>query len=644
MKRFLVSAASFFVMLGLVFVNPISAQAEVTLLGLQEQISDLYSQINALRLEVAQLRAAQKPVVLGASTVSCTLIYSTLYRGMTESATITPQVVLLQNFLRSRPEVGASETALTSGTFDLATEIAVRRFQAANSIVSSGTASTTGYGKVGKLTQEKIYDLSGCTMYGDVNYDGKISLADFTLLNRAVVDGTANSNPDRVSFDLNSDNTLDAYDANILRDMVSRNIYRHEVPLKYGDMDANRAISLADAVLLTNYSKSSTSIPDKRTRVAADMNKDNLVNETDVSLLRRLIMSQTQDATVPIPAPTPTGVLSVSLSALNPANDIVVAGGQEVRNAVFQFSAQTSAFTIESLKIRATASNLAVVPDLTIKYKDASGTMRSHTAPLVAVTNELPVATFSGMSMFVNKDESANLEVFIKPVATFSEASPSSSSIVLDFDSGFRAVSATGLVQTTTGGTFDLMSNQTTSKGSMFIKKSEPVITPLANSGSPASSKALYKFNVTANAGGDIEIKKFTFSVFMSGVNVGSFYLRNENTGVNVASNLSVDSSGRVVAFVGGSAANNDVVTIGAGQTSTFGLYGSVSGWSTGDTLTVGLAEDIAQTPSASVSTVSSFGNNFIWSDRWILPHSLASSDWTNGYLVEEMPGTGIWY
>src|SRR6185295_12563709 len=47
------------------------------------------------------------------------------------------------------------------GYFGSLTQAAVQRFQAAQGIVSSGTPSTTGYGRVGPTTMARINDLMG---------------------------------------------------------------------------------------------------------------------------------------------------------------------------------------------------------------------------------------------------------------------------------------------------------------------------------------------------------------------------------------------------------------------------------------------------------------------------------------------------
>lgn len=64
----------------------------------------------------------------------------------------------LQNFLVSRGHLTADST---TGFFGALTQAAVKAFQAANGIVSSGSPETTGYGNVGPSTRSKINALLG---------------------------------------------------------------------------------------------------------------------------------------------------------------------------------------------------------------------------------------------------------------------------------------------------------------------------------------------------------------------------------------------------------------------------------------------------------------------------------------------------
>lgn len=77
-------------------------------------------------------------------------------------------VTNLQSFLASNPSFYPE--GLVTGYFGSLTRAAVQRFQAFYGIVSSGTAASTGYGRVGPTTLAKINSLiAGGTVGGDIS-------------------------------------------------------------------------------------------------------------------------------------------------------------------------------------------------------------------------------------------------------------------------------------------------------------------------------------------------------------------------------------------------------------------------------------------------------------------------------------------
>lgn len=69
------------------------------------------------------------------------------------------QVTELQTYLATNASIYPER--LVTGYFGPLTQAAVQRFQAAQGIVSQGTPSTTGYGRVGPLTMARINALMG---------------------------------------------------------------------------------------------------------------------------------------------------------------------------------------------------------------------------------------------------------------------------------------------------------------------------------------------------------------------------------------------------------------------------------------------------------------------------------------------------
>ena len=129
------------------FTMPLAASAD--------QISDLQAQIQVLSQMLAEL---QKKSGTGSTTApgSCPTITAPLGPGSSGA-----NVTVLQQFLASNPSV-YPEGKVTGYYGDL-TVTGVQRFQAKYNIASSGTPSTTGYGRVGPKTLEVINSMCGAS-------------------------------------------------------------------------------------------------------------------------------------------------------------------------------------------------------------------------------------------------------------------------------------------------------------------------------------------------------------------------------------------------------------------------------------------------------------------------------------------------
>ena len=121
---------------------------------LQAKINLLLSQIKVLQDRIAGAPTPTPIVTTSAATGigSCPSLSRLLMLGSRGA-----DVTALQEFLRTKGYMSDAST----GYFGVITEAAVKKLQAANSIVSSGTAASTGYGAVGPKTRSVIAGLCG---------------------------------------------------------------------------------------------------------------------------------------------------------------------------------------------------------------------------------------------------------------------------------------------------------------------------------------------------------------------------------------------------------------------------------------------------------------------------------------------------
>ena len=116
-----------------------------------DQLSDLQAQILLLSQQLAQLQQQQAS---GTTSGSCVTITVPIGPGSTGS-----NVTVLQQFLAK--DRNMYPEGQVTGYYGTLTTTAVQRFQAKYNIVSSGSPSTTGYGRVGPKTMNVINSMCG---------------------------------------------------------------------------------------------------------------------------------------------------------------------------------------------------------------------------------------------------------------------------------------------------------------------------------------------------------------------------------------------------------------------------------------------------------------------------------------------------
>ena len=284
-----------------------------------------------------------------------------------------------------------------------------------------------------------------------------------------------------------------------------------------------------------------------------------------------------------------SGSLSATVAAGDPVSANIVAGAASINVGQFEFNAVSSAYTIQNLDI-SVAGTINDVTAVTVTYLDANGNTQTSTQPIVGT-----VASFSGLNIYVPANDQADVTVSIGTPTIASGAQSGSSVSVGLASSNFRAVDASGR-SITTGFT-------KAAEGTFYVYKSIPTFATLAiTSNIPSSGNPLYRFSVTADPKGSIDLSKVTFNLSTTSVSVTNMYVVDEASGLSVGS-------------VGANGAVAMTQQIGAGMSKTYALYGTVGGFTTGSSLTISLAQD------TSLSTT-----NVQWSDR---------STTANGYLLK---------
>ena len=350
------------------------------------------------------------------------------------------------------------------------------------------------------------------------------------------------------------------------------------------------------------------------------------------------------------------GQLYAVRSSNNPLSSNVIAGASSVKAAVFSFSAVNSPWTVNKLSVKIPNGASTAVNNVTLSYKDVNGTTQSVTQSLALPTTVQPyaTATFTGLSFYVPAGSSSDLTVSVStPTIASGSASISGAAIsaLIDIATGFQATDASGSASTTPG--FITAVNVTGNSGNYglsVLRKSIPTFAgqSLQSSSAPTSGSDLFRFTVTADAAGPVDLYKVSFNVATTvekALNFSLYDAADTSTALNgtVANGTGATCTSGCNITVTLDSPAAGYVSIPAGTTKTFVLRASsLSGWATTASISTRFASvDTTQVPNALANAVTSTPL-YVWSDESANNHSASSADWTNGYLVKNL-GDGVY-
>ena len=344
------------------------------------------------------------------------------------------------------------------------------------------------------------------------------------------------------------------------------------------------------------------------------------------------------------------GTLTASLDSADPAETWRVPGS-EITVGVLNFKAVNEDMRVTDLGLLINTASSSAADVQTLKLYDGNTLVKSITSP--AFTGGKELITFT-------EGSSSALNTFVVPKGDDGR-SLTIKAIFSKIGTGFAGTSGNLFkVSTTTtasenkakgassGTAVDILGSAATSTGARYFK-SVPVVAKLAVPSTILSNgtKTLYKFSVTADAAGKIDLYKFSFTIATTSANADSFSLVETTTGNTVFS--SVESlAGVVEGVVSNSTYGATQITLNAGETRTYELKATITNAGTaGDTVQVTMNGDAAHISAAtnglSASNVDGDTNDdFIWSDRSNSSHTTSTADWYNGYKVLSFNGSDL--
>ncbi len=346
-----------------------------------------------------------------------------------------------------------------------------------------------------------------------------------------------------------------------------------------------------------------------------------------------------------------SGSLNVTRGPGDPVSNNVLAGASSVTVGQFNFAAQNTSYTVSNLLVLIPSGAATSVTNVSVSYKDVNGAAQTNTVSLAlpSTSQGYATATFTGLTMYVPANDSANLNVMVgTPTVASGATSGAAINATLDDGHGSNTFLATDAAGNTLA-KFNGNNTNVASNGTSYVRKSIPTIAvlPIAVGAVPTTGSPLYKFTVTADPSGAIEWTKFVFNVATTTANITNAYLTDDSTGTNLLDNNTTSASTTATTITVDLTKNATAAQyqqVAAGATKTYDLYGTVGSYgASGSSVTISLAADNATAANAAATSVNS-GNNIVWSDRSASPHTTSSSDWTNGYLLKNMTSTAVSY
>lgn len=371
--------------------------------------------------------------------------------------------------------------------------------------------------------------------------------------------------------------------------------------------------------------------------------------------------------------------ISSATSGTTPLSQ-VVSGSQTINVAKFDWTAVSEAYAISEIRLElnptvATADTAAsVVQNVILK---TAGGATIATAPLnydEGGSAGVDGINFTGLNIAVPANGTTTVSVDIQLGEISSQAGTSGANIDVELDR-YRAYSDS--VTAAYSGTSTIESGFAVKSGNnAYVYKSIPTLTQVDltnNTIGNGTAQDVYKFSVAADSKGDVDVKQFKLNVAWTdagttaALELESVKLYENNVDITSLATIQ-DEDGNTVTSTSGLLEDDGtlVVTfstprqVAASTTNTYAIRATPQAFgneTTEDRVSLYALDDTSAPTSGFVylnagtstttitklfSSASADGSatdhNFIWSDRSNVSHSGTTGDWTNGYLVKNLP------
>jgi hypothetical protein len=356
---------------------------------------------------------------------------------------------------------------------------------------------------------------------------------------------------------------------------------------------------------------------------------------------------------------TSAGTLTVSKDSSSPSYAIAAAGGTDVTLGVLKFEATNEEITLNKLSLQLTNTASSSASDL-VKVTLWDGTTKVGEALFAGSATTTNVSLYGSFVIPKDGTKLMTVKADLSEIGT-GKAGTQGALVAVDYD-GDDAANTQGS-GAASGATVASASATDTAFDGVRVFRSFPVLakdtvsTNTLNNG----TMSLLRFKVTADAAGDVGLDEFELSIAtsgtaltVSGVNVYAYTNSSYSSavaGVSAGGKLSAAdqsaATGVVTIDIQTSGAADTALQIPAGATRYFDVRGTVASAAAGDSVSTQLVGDPAFTAHGALMGTAlqvdgDVNDSFIWSPNATGTSALTTNDWTNGYGLTGLPGTGM--
>ena len=335
-----------------------------------------------------------------------------------------------------------------------------------------------------------------------------------------------------------------------------------------------------------------------------------------------------------------SGTLVASTDASSPSYAVAAGGATGVTVGVIKFRASNEAVNLNKLGLTLNTASTSATDLVQVTIWD--GATQVGTATFAGAVSTATSTFTTPVSLPKDADKALTIKADLQPIGT-SQPGTDGHLVVVNYNSADATGVASGL---------NIQGSGSTAVAGVRTFKTYPVIALDTLPTNGVADGRLIHFKVTANAAGPVGIALMKFTIATSTITSVTAINAYGYTDASYSQPISGVGTGGLVNDTAQSAHTgtftitpSSIIQVPAGTTYYFEVRGTVAGVQTGSSVSTTFLGNAAYPSLAALTYMSNStitGGNFIWSPNATTTAVAADNDWTNGYGLPGLPGSGI--